>query len=106
MLAYGISTDLVDDHLAMGKSQAIKCVKHFAIAILRVSGEEYLRAPSAQDKARLLEFNKKCGFPGMLGSIDCMHWSWKNFLAAWHGQFKFHKKDSTIILKAVANHEI
>jgi hypothetical protein len=25
--------------------------------------------------------------------------------AAWHGQFKGHKKDSTIILEAVAGHE-
>jgi hypothetical protein len=29
----------------------------------------------------------------------------KNWLAAWHGQFKGHKKDVTIILEAVADHE-
>jgi hypothetical protein len=39
MLAYSISDDLVDDQLAMGESQAIKCVKRFAIAIVRVFGE-------------------------------------------------------------------
>jgi hypothetical protein len=59
----------------MGESQAIKCVKRFAIAIVRVFNEEYLRTPNAQDTARLLEFKKNRGFPGMLGSIDCMHWS-------------------------------
>jgi hypothetical protein len=75
MLAYDIPADLVDDHLAMGESQAIKCVKRFATAIVRVFGEEYSRVPNAQDMARLLEFNKNRGFPGMLGSIDCMHWS-------------------------------
>ena len=85
MMAYGIPTDLVDDHLVMGESQAIKYVKRFAVAVVRVFGEEYLRAPNAQDTARLLEFNKARGFPGMLGSIDCMHWSWKNCPAAWHG---------------------
>ena len=105
MLAYGIPADLVDDHLAMSESQAIECVKRFAVAIVRVFGATYLRAPNAEDTARLLEENKARGFPGMLGSIDCMHWTWQNFPAAWHGQFKGHMKDSTIILKAVADYE-
>jgi hypothetical protein len=34
MLAYGIPADLVDDHLAMGESQVIKCVKRFVVAIV------------------------------------------------------------------------
>ena len=72
MLAYGIPADLVDDHLAMGESQAIMCVKRFAVGIVQVFGPEYLRTPNAEDVARLLEMNKARGFPGMLGSIDCI----------------------------------
>jgi hypothetical protein len=34
-----------------------------------------------------------------------MQWSWKNCHVAWHVQFKWHKKDSTIILEAVADDE-
>jgi hypothetical protein len=105
MLAYGIPTDLIDDHLAMGESTSILCVKRFAVAIVNIFGSTYLRAPNAEDTARLLEFNANRGFPGMLGSIDCMHWSWKNYPAAWHGQFKGYKKDPTIVLEAVADHE-
>ncbi|EMS55541.1 putative glucuronosyltransferase GUT1 [Triticum urartu] len=63
MLAYGIPIDLVDDHLAMGESQAIMCVKCFAIVIVQVFGPEYLRSPNAKDAARLLEMNKARGFP-------------------------------------------
>uniref|UniRef100_A0A453NUN3 Uncharacterized protein n=1 Tax=Aegilops tauschii subsp. strangulata TaxID=200361 RepID=A0A453NUN3_AEGTS len=37
----------------------------------------------------------------MLGSIDCMYWSWKNCPKAWHGQFHGQKKGFTIILEAV-----
>jgi hypothetical protein len=71
-MAYGIPVDLVDDNLAMGKSQAINCVKRFALVVVKVFGAEYLRAPNAQDRPRLLEINVACGFPGTLGSIDCM----------------------------------
>jgi hypothetical protein len=46
LLAYDIPTDHVDDQLAMGESQAIKCVKRFATLIVRVFDKEYLRAPN------------------------------------------------------------
>jgi hypothetical protein len=105
MLAYGIPVDLTDDNLAIGESTTIMCVKRFVVAIVNVFGSTYLRAPNAKDTARILEFNADQGFLGMLGSIDCMHWSWKNCPAAWHGQFKGHKKDVTIVLEAVADHE-
>ena len=57
----------------MGESQAIMCVKRFAVEIVQVFGPEYLRTPNVEDVARLLEMKKARGFPGMLGSIDCMH---------------------------------
>jgi hypothetical protein len=59
MLAYGIPTDLVDDHLAVGESQAIKCFKRIVVAIVRVLGVEYLRSSDAQDTARLVEYKQK-----------------------------------------------
>jgi hypothetical protein len=34
-----------------------------------------------------------------------MHWSWKYYPVAWHGQFKDHKRDNTIILEVVADHD-
>jgi hypothetical protein len=105
MLAYGIPADLIDVHLAMGESTSISCVKRFALAIVNVFGSTYLRAPNAEDTTRLLEFNADRRFLGMLGSIDCTHWSWKNCPAAWHGQFKGYKKDPTIVLEAVTDHE-
>ncbi|KAL8156139.1 hypothetical protein AgCh_001295 [Apium graveolens] len=46
-------------------------------------------------------------FPGMMGSIDCMHWQWKNCPKAWKGMFMGgHKGVLTIILEAVASSDL
>jgi hypothetical protein len=84
MLAYGISEDLIDDNFAMGESTAIMCVKFFVVAIVNIFCSTYLRAHNAEDTAKVFEFNAGWGFPGMLGSVDCMYWSWKNCPTAWH----------------------
>ena len=43
-------------------------------AVIAMFGNHYLRSPNNIDIARLLQTGEQCGFPGMLGSIDCMHW--------------------------------
>ncbi|KAK1644785.1 hypothetical protein QYE76_062590 [Lolium multiflorum] len=102
MIAYGILNDLIDDHMDMSVSQSIKCVKLFEMDIVEVFGSDISRATIAQDTAQLLEENATSGFPGMLSSIYCMHLRWKNYLATWHGNFRGHEKDTTIILVVVA----
>ncbi|XP_071740745.1 uncharacterized protein [Rutidosis leptorrhynchoides] len=68
----------------------------------------YLRKPTADDIARLYNFHEqKHGLPGMLGSIDCMHWEWKNCPIAWQGQYtRGDKKGPSIMLEAVASQDL
>ncbi|CAL8170435.1 unnamed protein product [Prunus armeniaca] len=42
------------------------------------SAKEYLRKPTPRDLQRLLQKAEARDFSGMIGSIDCMHWQWKN----------------------------
>jgi hypothetical protein len=43
--------------------------------------------------------NETRGFSGMLRSIDCLHWSWKNCLFAWQGIYKERKEYCNAVLK-------
>jgi hypothetical protein len=74
MLAYGVTADFMDEYVRMGESTAIESLKKFVKAVVSIFSDEYLRSPNNENIARLLEVGQSLGFPGMLGSIDCMHW--------------------------------
>ena len=78
MLAYRISGDLIDEYVRIGKTTALESLKKFVTTVIDVFSEEYLRKPNNEDIAKLLAHGERRDFPGMLGSIDCMHWKWKN----------------------------
>jgi hypothetical protein len=106
ILAYGSAADAIDEYVRIGESTVLKTLRRFCLAVVNVFGPQYMRYPTAEDVQRLLEENKSRGFPGMLGSVDCMHWTWKNCPAAWHGQYTGHVREPTIILEAVASYDL
>ena len=87
MLSYGLPADATDEYIKIGESTTIESLKRFYRAVVEEFKDEYLRSPNATDVARLLRIGKERGFPGMLGSLDCMHWKWKNCPTAWLGQY-------------------
>lgn len=106
MLAYGVPADSMDDYLRIGESTTIESLKKFVKAVVAIYSEEYLRSPNEADMARLLAVGEQRGFRGMLGSIDCMHWKWKNCPTAWQGMYSGHIREPTIILEAVASYDL
>ncbi|XP_071687480.1 uncharacterized protein [Rutidosis leptorrhynchoides] len=107
-LAYGIAPDAFDEYLHMGASTSRDCLKNYCKCIIHMFSREYLRKPTEGEVRRLhakhLEMH---GFPGMLGSLDCMHWSWKNCPVAWQGHY--HRGDHegpTIMLEVVASYDM
>ncbi|XP_068309615.1 uncharacterized protein [Pyrus communis] len=103
MLAYGASTDQVDEITRMGKSTILESLMRFCEVIESIYTAEYLRKPTNMDLQRLLKKAEMRGFPGMIGSIDCMHWTWKNSPNAWQGAYGDRKGAKSIILEAVAS---
>ncbi|GJV54969.1 transcription elongation factor SPT6 [Tanacetum coccineum] len=87
-LAYGVTPDSLDEYLQMGSHCARDCLDFFTMCVIELFMPKYLRKPDFNDIQKLYTaHNNIHGFPGMLESIDCMHWEWRNCPKAWHGQF-------------------
>ncbi|KAH9724893.1 nuclease [Citrus sinensis] len=99
-------SDATDEYIKIGESTTIESLKRFCRAIVEVFAEQYLRSSNANDVARLLHVGKERGFPRMLGSLDCMHWKWKNCPTAWAGQYAGRSGTLTIILEAIADYNL
>ncbi|XP_024630899.1 uncharacterized protein [Medicago truncatula] len=85
MLAYGVAADAVDEYIKIGGTTTLKCLRRFCKGIIRLYEQVYLRAPTQDDLQRILHVSEMRGFTGMIGSIDSMHWEWKNCPKAWEG---------------------
>lgn len=103
-LTSGVSSIEHDDKYRMASSTGLESMKRFTKAINEIYGAEALRHPTFDDINRLLDEGKEAGFPGCIGSIDCMHWEWKNCPSAWKGMFQGKAGVPTVVLEAIADH--
>lgn len=106
MLAYAVPGDFLAEYLRVREATALESMKRFCRAIIEVYEEQYLRRPTKEDIEKLFKVGDQRGFPGMLGSLDCMHWEWKNCPKAYHGDYKGRSKKATIVLEAVASYDL
>ncbi|GKA38760.1 RNA-directed DNA polymerase, eukaryota [Tanacetum coccineum] len=89
-MAYGTAPDAFDEYLQIAERTSRECLDHFTKCIHVLYHNNFLRRPTATDIQKTYQLHEeKHGLPGMLGSIDCMHWDWKKKLPkGLHGQFK------------------
>lgn len=106
MLAYGNAADSVDEYMKVAETTLLEILRKFCENIVSLYGDRYLRSPDENDVAKLMNENGKRGFPGMLGSIDCMHWTWKNCPVAHAGQYQGKEGKPTMVLEAVASQNL
>ncbi|XP_071680058.1 protein ALP1-like [Lolium perenne] len=106
LLAYGAAADTIDEWLKLARQTSSDCLDILCEGIIDCYGEMFCHRLTVEDTQRLLAKAEERGFPGMLGSIDCMHWQWRNCPVAHAGQFtRGDIKHPTIILEAVASYD-
>jgi hypothetical protein len=82
-LVYGMATDTIDEYLELRKSTALECLEYYCPGIIECFEAEFLRRPTVADTQHLLVKAEEREFPGMLWSIDCMHYQCHNCLVGW-----------------------
>ncbi|XP_026397075.1 uncharacterized protein LOC113291797 [Papaver somniferum] len=105
-LCKSTTTDSVDDYTRMGATTIYYYLKRFFHTICMTFGERYLRESTPEDVQRLLVENAERGFPGMLGSVDCMQWPWKNCPIDRQGTYRGKEKHSSMVLEALASYDL
>ncbi|KAL7606376.1 hypothetical protein Lser_V15G16987 [Lactuca serriola] len=79
LMAMGESPDTMNDYMRMSERTARESLYTLSRGVVETFGDVYLRKPSLHDLQELyVAHEERHGFPGMIGSIDCTHWKWKN----------------------------
>ena len=78
MWAYASPANVINDTYGMSESTCLNNLVELCHTVVQLYKEEYLLEPNQADLDRLLRKAKDRGFPSMIGSLDYMHWQWKN----------------------------
>ena len=98
ILAYGDPSDKVDDPYRMAETTSV--------SLLRCCDSKIrTRIPTTADESRYRDAFGGERLPGMIGSIDCMHWFWDMCLTAYHGQFSGKGSKPSVVLEAIASYD-
>jgi hypothetical protein len=73
VLDYGTPADYANEYL--GEDTTMEFVRRFCMVMIYVYGPTFLASANKQDIVRLMVNNEARGWSGMVGSIDCMHWT-------------------------------
>lgn len=106
MLLLGIAAYAVEDETGVPESTTMMCLYRSCLVVTNSFGDEYLRSPTNEDVARIMSQSENRGFPGMLGSMHCSKWEWRNCPTASHGQLKGKEKAPTVTLEEICDHSL
>ncbi|GJW70205.1 nucleotide-binding alpha-beta plait domain-containing protein, partial [Tanacetum coccineum] len=96
--AYGNTPDVFDEYFQMSEHTARDCLFHVNKCIINLYMSKYLRNLTLEDVEKIYTQHEDAhGFSGMLESIDCMHWEWKNYPVSWNGQYTDAYNDINVL---------
>ena len=105
-LAYGCTADIAEEYTGVQEEQGRKTMLAFCRWLDVFYGPKFLGAWTVEAIRKEMAINAARGFTGMLGSIDCTHWGWKNCPMVWAGQYHDRSGIRSVIAEAVAGSDM
>ena len=106
-LGYGVAAHCFGDYFQMSPQLCRDCLIYFCRDVKNIFQAEFLRCPSSEDMKNIVAYHKAVHkMPGMLGSLDCTHTTWKNCPKAFHGSYMGKSRKPTIVLEAVCDYNL
>jgi hypothetical protein len=108
-IAYGCSPSAFIDYFQMSETPARRSMIKLSVIVASDDNLQsvYGRQMTRSDARRLSALHEAChGVAGMVGSLDCTHVGWKNCPVAWQGSNAGRSGKPTIVLKAMADHNL
>ena len=105
-LAYGSGSDSETEYTGVEKDLGRHCLYGFCQFVVRFYGPTFLNKWDKTEMEKEMAVNAARGFPGMLGSIDCQHWRWKNCPVGLQGVYQDRNEVRSIVAEAIAGHDM
>lgn len=109
ILSTGTSTDSLDDAVYMSQESIRLYFRQFCIDILEIYGGRFFnRLPTVAELSSIEQKFADVGFPGCIGSVDCMKYVWKNCPATMKGQYlnSRESKSATVQCEGWCDHDL
>jgi hypothetical protein len=74
MTCYGAAADQLVEVLGMSDPLIMECLPRYCNAFVDSLGGKYVREPTAEKLANVEVRFVELGFPGCVGSVDCVSW--------------------------------
>ena len=103
MLAYRLPTNACNEYVCICETTPLMAMRHWVTTIRGCFKDTYLRQPTLVDLKKQVHINTTCDYPGMFGSLDCIHWTWEKCSTVWQGQFEDENDICSVILKAIVD---
>ncbi|KAM1182985.1 hypothetical protein ACFX2J_001350 [Malus domestica] len=104
-MAYGSLADSMDETHGLFESTCLDTFAEFCDTIVQLYKDEHFREPNQENLDQLIRKAEDCGCLGMIGSLDCMHWDWKNCPTEWQRGFSGRLRKPTVVLETIASYD-